>query len=77
VPTPAAFVCATIHVIHEDAFLIDDIELVSVLVQIKEKNSSWKSIGVLIVLLQRLVLAAPTVFLVRDGQIPQEISRRS
>src|SRR6266481_2491979 len=53
VAAPSALEGAAIHVIHKNALLIHDVELVGVLVQIKEKDSPRKSIGVLIVLLQR------------------------
>src|SRR3981189_1267086 len=56
VPAPATLECTTFHVVHQDALLIHDVQLFGVLVQIKKENSSWKSIGVLIVLLQRLRL---------------------
>src|SRR5271169_6083112 len=52
VAAPAALERAAVHVIHEDTLLIHDVEFVSVLVQIKEKNPTRKSIGVLVVLLQ-------------------------
>src|SRR6267143_5409191 len=56
VPAPATLECTTFHVVHQDALLIHDVQLFGVLVQIEKENSSWKSIGVLIVLLQRLRL---------------------
>src|SRR5713101_5879773 len=49
---PAALECAAFHVVHQDALLIHDVQLFGVLVQIKEKDSAWKNIGVLVVLLQ-------------------------
>src|ERR1700686_3719346 len=56
VAAPAALERAAVHVIHEDALLVHDVELVGVLVQIKEKNPARKSVGVLVILFQRLRL---------------------
>src|SRR6266404_9334756 len=56
VAAPATLECTAFHVVHQDALLVHDVQLFGVLVQIKKENSSWKSIGVLIVLLQRLRL---------------------
>src|SRR6266851_4477644 len=44
VAAPATLKCATVHVVHQDALLIHDVEFVSVLVQIKEKDPAWKNI---------------------------------
>src|SRR5579864_4802974 len=54
VAAPAAFERATAHVIHEHAFLIHDVKLVGVFVQIEEENPAGKYIDVLVVLLYGL-----------------------
>src|SRR6266849_4412474 len=56
VATPAALECAAFHVVNKDALLIHDVQLLGVLVQIKEKNPARKNIGVLVALFQRCCL---------------------
>src|SRR6266853_2549219 len=53
VAAPATLECAAFHVVHQDALLIHDVQLLGVLVQIKEKNPARKNIGVLVVQFQR------------------------
>ena len=57
VAAPAALEHAVVAV-HEDALLIDDVNLVGVLVQIEEEHPAGENVGILIVLFQRRCLLA-------------------
>src|SRR5262245_26187625 len=52
VAAPAALERTVVHVIDQDAFCIDDIQLVRILIQIEEENSARKGVGILVVLPQ-------------------------